>query len=78
MVQIVTTLVLFSTALIISSCSGKVIYVPKQCEIPKVDEIVIDYKDRNTTLGEAKRCVSNYTKYKEAYEKLEASIKVCQ
>lgn len=74
----VKTLVIFSTALTISGCSGKVIYVPKQCEIPKVDKIVIDYKDRNTTLGEAKRCASNYTKYKEAYEKLEASIKVCQ
>ncbi len=52
--------------------------VPTACEIPKVDEPMIDTVSKNTTLGEAKRCVKNYFQMKEAYQKLKKVVEVCQ
>jgi len=71
---------LFFVVLTISftACSSKLIMVPTACEIPKVDEPMIDTVDKNTTLGEAKRCAKNYFQIKESYEKLKKVIEVCQ
>jgi hypothetical protein len=52
--------------------------VPTACEIPKVDEPMIDMVDKDTTLGEAKRCAKNYFQMKEAYQKLKKVVEVCQ
>jgi len=52
--------------------------VPVACEIPKVDEPILDTSDKNTTLGEAKKCASNYFRMKEAYESLKKSVEVCR
>jgi len=75
---IVRTLWIFSLGLIISGCSHKVMWVPTQCTIPSVDEPLLDTADRNTPLGEAKRCAMNYTRVKESYEKLKKSAEVCR
>lgn len=53
-------------------------YVPSGCNINSVDDPVIDTNDRNTTLGESKRCFKNYLFYKEAFEKQKKVIEVCQ
>ena len=71
-------LVIFSLALIINGCSSKLIVVPSGCNIISVDYPILDLVDRNTTLGEAKRCVTNYTLYKEAFEKQRKVIEVCR
>jgi hypothetical protein len=75
---IVKMLLLTYTALTISGCSHKLLYVPSECHIPDYSEVTIDIVDRNTTLGEAKRCTINYTKQKEANEKMVKAIKLCQ
>jgi len=75
---IVRTLWIFSLVLIISGCSHKVMWVPTQCVIPDYSEVSLDTNDRNTTLGEAKRCTINYSRVKEANEKMAKAIKLCQ
>ncbi len=75
--QIAITLILFLEVLSISGCTGKFIYVPTKCVIPAVPYMVVDNSDKNTTLGEAKQCVSNYFKVREAYDILVETVKVC-
>lgn len=71
-------LMIFSAVLITSGCSSKLIIVPTACEIPNVEEPIIDTSDKNTTLGEAKKCAMNYFQMKEAYERLKKSVEVCR
>jgi len=78
MVLIVKMLLASFIVLAINGCSSKLIVVPMACEIPKVDEPIIDMVDKNTTLGEAKRCAKNYFQMKESYEKLKKVVEVCQ
>jgi hypothetical protein len=52
--------------------------VPIACDIPKVDEPMIDTVDKETTLGESKRCARNYFIMRESYEKLKKVVEVCQ
>lgn len=75
---IAITLTLFLLALTTNGCSRKIIMVPSGCNINQVDDPVLDLSDRNTTLGEAKRCTKNYTLYKEAFEKQKKIIEVCR
>lgn len=75
---IVTTLISISAVLITSGCSGKIVYLPSGCNIQSVDDPILDLVDRNTTLGEAKRCSKNYTLYKEAFEKQRKTIEACR
>jgi hypothetical protein len=74
----VKTLIVICVSLIISGCSHKLIYVPTECVIPDYSEVSLDTADRNTTLGEAKRCTINYSRVKEANEKMAKAIKLCQ
>ena len=76
--QIVKMLIAFFVVLITSGCSSKLIMVPTACDIPKVDEPMIDTVDKDTTLGEAKRCARNYFIMRESYEKLKKVVEVCQ
>jgi hypothetical protein len=69
---------IFSLALTIDGCSSKLIFVPSGCNISNVNYPILDLVDRNTTLGEAKRCATNYTLYKEAFEKQRKIIEVCR
>lgn len=75
---IVKTLLILCTALIISGCSGKIIYVPTSCNIGEVDRAVVDYKVKPTMLEEAKRCAKNYTAIKEENEILRKTIDACR
>lgn len=75
---IVKILIASFVVLTISGCSHKLIMVPTACEIPKVDEPMIDTIGKDTTLGEAKRCAKNYFQMKESYDKLKKVIEVCQ
>jgi hypothetical protein len=75
---IVKMLITTFVVLTISGCSHKILYVPSECNIPDYSEVVLDLTDRNTTLGESKRCTINYTKQKEANEKMVKAIKLCQ
>ena len=75
---IVKMLIASFVVLTISGCSQKLIMVPTACEMPKVDEPIIDTVERNTTLGESKRCVKNYFIMRESYEKLKKVVEVCQ
>lgn len=78
MQQIAKTLVIFLLAITINACSSKLIIVPSGCNISNIDYPVLDLVDRNSTLGEAKRCAVNYTRYKEAFEKQRKIIDVCR
>jgi hypothetical protein len=79
MQAIVPMLIAFYTALIISGCATKsVVVAPTKCIIPYVDEPQLDLVDKNTTLGEAKRCAYNYTQVKEKYEMLKRAVEVCR
>jgi hypothetical protein len=78
MLQSLRMLTLFCAVLIISGCSSKLMLVPVACEIPNVNEPIIDTFDKNTTLEEAKRCAHNYFQMKEAYEVLKKSVEVCK
>lgn len=75
---IVRMLIVTFVVLTTSGCSHKIIIVPTKCIIPDYSEVVLDTTDRNTTLGEAKRCTINYMKQKEANEKMIKAIKLCQ
>jgi len=78
--QSLKMLIIFSIALSISisGCSRKLIMVPTACEIPNVSEPMIDTSDKNTTLGEAKKCAMNYFQVKQAYESLKKAVGVCR
>ena len=78
MKRIVQMLLLFSTALIISGCSGKVIYVPTPCNIKSVDRAVIDTKHNADILSASKQCARNYTSAKEENDLLRAVIDACR
>lgn len=78
MQQIVKMLIATFVVLTISGCSHKIIVVPTECNIPDYSDIVLDIVDRNTTLGEAKRCTINYIKQKEVNERMIKAIKLCQ
>ena len=75
---IVKMLIAFFVVSITSGCSSKLIMVPIACEIPKVEEPMIDTVDKDTTLGESKRCARNYFIMRESYEKLKKVVEVCQ
>jgi hypothetical protein len=75
---IVKMLIAFCVVFNISGCTHKLIVVPKQCVIPTTDEPKLALVDVNTTLGEAKRCVYNYTQVKEKYEMLKKAVEVCR
>ena len=75
---IVKMLTAFFVVLTISGCSQKLIMVPTECVVPDYSEVVLDVGDKNTTLGEAKKCFSNYLRVKEANEKMVKAIKLCK
>jgi hypothetical protein len=75
---IVKMLIAFFVVLTISGCSSKLIMVPIACEIPKVDEPMIDTVSKESALGESKRCARNYFIMRESYEKLKKVVEVCQ
>jgi len=76
--QIQRILISFFVVLSISGCAGKFIYVPTKCVIPTVPYMAVDNSDKNTTLGEAKQCASNYFRVRQNYDTLSEAIKVCQ
>lgn len=78
MKQIAKVLIAFFALLIISGCSHKIMVVPTQCVIPQTDEPSLDLVDKNTTLGEAKRCAYNYTQMKEKYEMIKKASELCR
>lgn len=78
MKQIVMLLIGCLVLLTISGCTPKTIVVPTKCVIQEVDSPLLDYETQRDLLGESKRCVYNFTKYKEAFEKQQRAIQVCK
>ena len=71
-------ILLFITVFFSACSSHKLIYVPTKCNITTVEYPMVDLINSNTTLGESKRCFKNYIMYKEAFEKQNKMIEVCQ
>ncbi len=78
MKQIVMPLIAFCLLSIISGCSSKVIVVPSGCNINSVDDPAIDLVARGSLTEEVRRSLTNYTLYKEAFEKQKLIIDVCR
>jgi hypothetical protein len=78
MKQIVMLLSAFLILLFTSGCAQKLILVPTACEIPRLEENVIDNSKKTTGLDMAKQCTTNYFKTKEDLDKLKKAIEVCQ
>lgn len=78
MKQIAMLLIVCLALFLISGCAHKTIVVPTKCVIQEVDSPLLDYETKRDSLGESKRCVYNYTKYKEAFEKQQKAIQACR